>query len=64
MDELPEGWSWNATRSSPDADRIYSAYCARRGLQTQPSTSVDAVIRQAHDLETVDDKGTQLTLFS
>jgi len=62
--QLPEGWSFNATRTG-DQPRVYSAYSARQGLSTAPSTRVDDVVKEAHMLEETGglSAGEQLTLF-
>jgi hypothetical protein len=62
--ELPEGWSWTASRPEPDAPRIYGGWCAHRDLATRPSRDVDAVIDEAHQLQAIHDDGQQLTLFA
>lgn len=62
--QLPEGWSFTATRTG-DQPRVYSAYSARQGLSTHPSTRVEDVVKEAHMLEEFGCRsaGEQLTLF-
>lgn len=60
--ELPEGWSWTATRDHPKAPRLYGAYSAHQGLSTRPSYDVDEVVEEAHQVQAIRDNGQQLTL--
>lgn len=50
-DELPEGWSWTASRPAPDEPRLYGAYSAHQDLSTRPSYDVGEVIEEAHQLQ-------------
>lgn len=62
--QLPDGWSYNATRKG-GGPRVYSAYKAREGLQTRRSTRIEDVVMWAHRKEKTGGAkpGEQMTLL-